>query len=109
MYAIEASLGADEDSMTCRLYATKCRRYICNKPSITIITMSLIFLVGAILFGVAHSTKLFPNQDAGAGKVTREVAAFLISAGIFGAIGGITNLLGLIMLFYEIPLLYGTG
>ena len=71
--------------------------------------MSLIFLVGAILFGVAHSTKLFPNQDAGAGKVTREVAAFLISAGIFGAIGGITNLLGLIMLFYEIPLLYGTG
>lgn len=65
--------------------------------------MVTILMVGGILFGVN-----FDNKN-NVGTKLKTAGSFLISAGVFGILGGVVNLLALLMLFYEIPFIYGTG
>lgn len=98
----------------------KCRRacysVICSRGVISIIFMFVIFLVGVSLMGTAYAVKtLVPsNDDNGTNeentyKRIRLAGTFFFSGGLFGVIGGLSNTLVLIMLFYKLPLLYGTG
>lgn len=68
----------------------------------------LTVIIGAIIIlGVSYATQF--NLSNEAQMIMRNVALFFLSAGIFGVAGAGTNLLALLMLFYKIPLLIGTG
>ena len=76
--------------------------------------MFIVFAMGITLFGVTHSTNLFPEQinDTASDekkKIIRVVSSFVIYGGLFGALGGLSNCLVLVLMFFRIPLLYGTG
>lgn len=118
--AIYSPLDPDTEDLVEPSRCFKCRKtcysIICSRGAISIIFMFVIFLVGVSLIGVGHVAKrLFPsNDDNGTDeKETYErirlAGAFFFSSGLFGVIGGLSNVLVLIMLFYKLPLLYGTG
>ena len=71
------------------------------------LVMVTILITGVIVLGVSFVSSLNLSDDQP--RVMRTVGVFIVSAGVFGVAGGGANYLALLMLFYEIPLLFGTG
>ena len=80
---------------------------LCDKTTITILCMLAMLAAGLVLFGISYVPSL--DMPPGAQDDLRIVGMFFVSAGLFGVAGGGSSLLALLMLFYEIPLLFGTG
>lgn len=59
----------------------------------------LIILAGSVLLFVIDRTN----------PVTQEAGRYLLSIGLFSLSGGLTNWIAIQMLFYKIPLVYGSG
>ena len=53
-------------------------------------------------------TSLRPGNDT-CSKAVIEIARYFIAFGLFGFAGGFTNWLAIMMIFYRIPLVYGSG
>ena len=115
--AIYSPLDPDTEDLVEPNRCFKCRRtcfsIICSRGTISIIIMSVIFLVGVSLITIGHvAERLLPSNETDDEKtyeMIRFAGTFIFSGGLFGVIGGLSNVLVLIMLFYKLPLLYGTG
>lgn len=70
--------------------------------------MLLVLALGVALLEVSRSTDVFPVQG-NVSHIVAHASTFIISAGLFGSMGGIANILALHMLFYRIRFCYGTG
>jgi hypothetical protein len=97
-----ASPGADGDTMN--LLEVKPYRYnrtlwsdVTEKGNLSNILSALLFFVGWLLMYVIPTTK------------GTEFSKYVLSFGLFGFSGGITNWLAVKMLFDKIPFLYGSG
>lgn len=108
--AIDASLTSQDDSdpLSYRVY-TCCSTFFCNRAFAALLFMAIVLVVGVGLFGITQIDYIKTHNANETERRIRIAGAFLISAGLFGLLGGITNILALLMLFYEIPLLFGTG
>lgn len=107
--AIDASLTQEEkDPLSFRVYNC-CVAFFCNRAFIALLIMAIILIIGVALFGVTRIDYIKNHKNNSTEDNLRIAGAFLISAGLFGLLGGIANVLALWMLFYEFPLIYGTG
>lgn len=97
----------DEESNTCLKLQHNIRNLLCNGGFISIIFMFILFLIGLILYVLSAPPILEGGQFNV--EVVFEIAPFIVYGGLFGALGGLSNFLVLILLFYKIPLLYGSG
>ena len=89
-------------------FCTKClSAVLCDKGVISLLVMMTILITGVIVLGVSFISSLNLSDDQQ--HVMRTVGVFVVSAGVFGVAGGGANYLALLMLFYEIPFLFGTG
>ena len=88
-------------------FAKCCKAFFCDKGVISILLMFTVLVAGIVIIGVSYASSLQLNDDQQ--MIMRTVSVFLISAGVFGVAGGGANYLALLMLFYEVPLLLGTG
>ena len=69
---------------------------------LSMLSVVVILLTGIVLIVIAQ-------YDVDDKKKLRCAGSYLISAGLFGLLGGFANLTALLMLFYKLPLVYGTG
>lgn len=105
--AIRATVdGEIAEKSTCIKCLKRSKGVFCNGGSISIIFMLTVLIIGATLFGLSFSHKVFQIETK---KTVRLVSSFVLYGGVFGSLGGLSNLLILIMLFYKVPLLYGSG
>ena len=72
---------------------------------LSMLAVLVILFTGIVLVVIAQ---LRHNGDTEKKKL-RCAGSYLISAGLFGLLGGCANLTALLMLFYKFPLVYGTG
>lgn len=73
----------------------------CDKGNISLILTLVLAVLGASLLALSRGLDL-PLW-------VHSVSNYVLSAGVFGLAGGGTNWLAIVMLFYRIPLLYGSG
>ena len=109
IHALDATLTPDGFSLEHEpSFCTKClSAVLCDKGVISLLVMVTILITGVIVLGVSFVPSLNLSDDQP--RVMRTVGVFIVSAGVFGVAGGGANYLALLMLFYEIPLLFGTG
>ena len=79
-----------------------------DKSTVSVFVMVMVILVGAALLVVSRSTVVFPDQG-NVSHVITHVSTFIISAGVFGSVGGIANIIAVYLLFNRIRFCYGTG
>lgn len=76
--------------------SSSCSKIISKqKGNLSNLTTFVVFIIGLLLYTLVSQNNLFIK--------------FILSAGIFGFSGGITNWLAVKMLFERVPLLYGSG
>ena len=108
IYALDATLtpGTNFENEPSQ-FSKCCKAFFCDKGVISILSMATLLVAGIVILGVSYAGSL--QLTDGQQMIMRTVSVFLISAGVFGVAGGGANYLALLMLFYEIPLLVGTG
>ena len=85
----------------CRGVLHTCEMIFSDKGVISLIASFFIMVIGVALLVLARQLRLPSWVD--------EVSRYVISAGIFGLASGGTNWIAIVMLFYKIPLLVGSG
>ena len=88
---------------------TKLTRLCCNGAALSLLLMIVIVIIGITLFGVSHSSLIKNSNNTNTPVVLRHVSSFILYGGLFGLLSGLSNLFVIILLFYKIPLLYGSG
>ena len=87
----------------------------CNGAAFSLLIMMIIFIIGLTLFSVAHSPLFFDLSlhtnitKTSTPVILRHVSSFIMYGGLFGLLSGLSNLFVLILLFFKVPLLYGSG
>ena len=89
----------------CGGFCSKCcyrlRSSLTNKGVVSLFLTLVLLLVGIGLLIVVRSLDLPQEAD--------RLAAYIISAGVFGLASGGTNAIAVVMLLYRVPCLYGSG
>ena len=85
----------------CRAFLHSCEMVATDKGVVSLVVTFFIIVVGVALLVVVDAFHL-PSW-------VEELSRYIISAGVFGLASGGTNWIAIIMLFYRIPLLIGSG
>ena len=93
--------GGEKRETRCRACLRCCGTVISDKAIVSLVITSLIVVVGVALAALAGGLQL-PNW-----VIT--LSAYIISAGVFGLASGGTNWVAILMLFFRIPPLIGSG
>ena len=95
-------------SSLCKHCCSRLAGCVLDKSSLSVLTMVLVIVVGMTLLVVSRLTNVFP-EEGDVSHILTHISTFIISAGVFGSMGGIANILALYLLFYRIKFCYGTG
>lgn len=92
--------GYEEVKQGCCMSCRK-DRVCCDIGSISLVATALLILLGVLLLVFVKVLSLPFWVD--------QLSRYTISAGVFGLASGGTNAIALLMLFYKIPLVCGSG
>lgn len=95
-------------SSPCKLCWSRLAGCVLDKSTLSVFAMAVVVVVGTALLLVSRSSEVFPEQG-NVSHILTHVSTFVISAGVFGCMGGIANIIALYLLFYRIKFCYGTG
>jgi len=107
LYELDQAFLQDGDeekqkpSGRCQRVLHTCEMIFSDKGVISLIASFFIMVIGVALLVLGRQLHLPPWVI--------EVSRYVISAGIFGLASGGTNWIAIVMLFYKIPLLVGSG
>ena len=93
--------GETGQEKKCRACLNCCETVISDKAIVSLVITFFIVVVGVALLALARGLDL-PN-----GVI--KLSGYIISAGVFGLASGGTNWIAILMLFYKLPPLIGSG
>ena len=105
VHYIDEFLRTDYDAQT---HKKRCWEryglYLLDKGVISILLMLAVMLTGIVCLVLSrHVYNLSPSHGFD------QASRYILSMGIFGFLSGLANALAVVMLFYRIPLLFGSG
>ena len=105
VYNIDEFLRADYDAQTDKKGCwQRCSPYLLDKGMISLLLVFAVMLTGIVCVVLSrHVYEL--SSSHGFDQVSR----YVLSMGIFGLTSGLANVLAIVMLFYRIPLVLGSG
>ena len=104
LYELDQVFLRDEDEDQQKKLSTcqaSCMMTISDKGVLSLMVTFIILVIGIVLLVLARGLQLPLWVD--------ELSGYIISAGVFGLASGGTNWIAIVMLFYKIPLLVGSG
>ena len=105
VYNIDEFLRADYDAQANKSSCwQRYSPYLLDKGMISLLLVFAVMLTGVVCLVLSrHVYELSPSHGFD------QVSRYVLSVGIFGLASGLANVLAIVMLFYRIPLVLGSG
>ena len=105
VHYIDEFLRTDYDAQTHKRSCwERCGPYLLDKGVISILLMFAVMLTGIVCLVLSrHVYDLSPSHGFD------QASRYILSMGIFGFLSGLANALAVVLLFYRIPLVFGSG
>ena len=105
VYNIDEFLRADYDAQANKHSCwERCSPYLLDKGMISLLLLFAVMVTGIVCLVLSRHVYEF-SPSHGFDQASR----YLLSMGMFGFATGIANVMAIVMLFYRIPLVLGSG